>query len=126
MMHTLVGPAKFRQAIDLYFREHDGQAVTTDALVAAVEEASGEDLSQFRLWYEQSGTPRLAVRDQYDEASQTYVLTVTQSCPPTPGQPTKKPMHMPLTVGLLTPDGRELPLRLEGEKTGRGGSAVLS
>jgi aminopeptidase N len=126
MMHTLVGPAKFRQAMDLYFREHDGQAVTTDALVAAVEEASGEDLSQFRLWYEQSGTPRLTVRDQYDEASQSYVLTVTQSCPPTPGQPTKKPMHMPLTVGLLTPEGRELPLRLEGEKAGRGGSAVLS
>ena len=126
MMHTLVGPENFRRAIDLYFREHDGQAVTTDALVAAVEEASGMDLSQFRLWYEQSGTPRLAVSDAYDEASRTYALTVTQSCPPTAGQPTKKPMHMPLTVGLIAPDGRELPLRLQGEKTARGNSAVLS
>jgi aminopeptidase N len=126
MMHTLVGPENFRKAIALYFKEHDGHAVTTEALVKAMEEASGMDLAQFRLWYEQSGTPRLAVRDRYDEASQTYELTVTQSCPPTPGQPTKKPMHMPLAVGLLAPDGRELPLRIEGEKTGRGTTAVLS
>jgi len=126
MMHTLAGPENFRKGIDLYFRRHDGQAVTTDALVEAIEAASGLDLQQFRLWYEQSGTPRLAVRDRYDEASRTYELTVSQSCPPTPGQPTKKPMHIPMAFGLLGPDGRELPLRIEGETSGRGSSTVLS
>ena len=126
MMHTLVGAANFRKGIDLYFKLHDGQAVTTDDLVRAMEDASGMDLGQFRLWYEQSGTPRLAVSDRYDPASRSYELTVTQSCPPTPGQPSKKPMHMPLAVGLLDPEGRDLELRLEGEKASRGKSAVLS
>jgi aminopeptidase N len=126
MMHTLVGPEKFRAGMDLYFRLHDGQAVTTDALVDAMEQVSGLDLAQFRLWYEQAGTPRLAVADRYDAATRTYELTVTQSCPPTPGQPTKLPMHMPLTVGLVGPQGRDLPLRLQGENNGRGTSAVLS
>jgi aminopeptidase N len=126
MMHTLAGPANFRKGVDLYFKLHDGHAVTTDALVEAMEQASGLDLGQFRLWYEQSGTPRLAVRDRYDAASRTYELTVTQSCPPTPGQPTKKPMHMPFAVGLLGADGRELPLRLEGDASSRGTSTVLS
>jgi len=126
MLHTLVGPENFRKAVDLYFARHDGQAVTTEQLVQAMEQASGLDLAQFRLWYEQSGTPRLAVRGRYDEALHTYELTVTQSCPPTPGQPTKKPMHIPLVVGLLGPQGREFGLRLEGEGAGRGTSAVLS
>ena len=76
--------------------------------------------TQFRRWYEQAGTPRLDVRDRYDAATRTYELTVTQSCPPTPGQPTKLPMHMPLAVGLLDAEGRDLPLRLEGETDGRG------
>ncbi|MBC5785516.1 aminopeptidase N [Ramlibacter sp. USB13] len=126
MMHTLVGPENFRKGIALYFRLHDGHAVTTDALVEAIEQASGADLGQFRLWYEQAGTPRLAVRDRYDEATHTYELTVTQSCPPTPGQPTKQALHIPLAVGLLGPNGREFALRVEGEKNGRGTSTVLS
>ena len=100
--------------------------MTTDDLVSAMEDASGVDLTQFRRWYEQAGTPRLDVRDRYDAATRTYELTVTQSCPPTPGQPTKLPMHMPLIVGLLDAEGRDLPLRLEGEKTAVGTSAVLS
>ena len=126
MMHTLVGPENFRRGMDLYFRLHDGQAVTTEALVDAMEQAGATDLSQFRLWYEQAGTPSLVVRDRHDPATRIYELTVTQSCPPTPGQPVKKPMHIPLAVGLLGPQGRDLPLRLEGEAQGRGTTAVLS
>jgi aminopeptidase N len=126
MMQTLVGAAKFRKGIDLYFERYDGQAVTTDELVGAIEDASGVDLVQFRRWYEQAGTPRLEVRARHDAAARTYELTVTQRCPPTPGQPTKQPLHMPLVVGLIGADGRDLPLRLEGETTSRGTSAVLS
>ncbi|HZN47293.1 MAG TPA: DUF3458 domain-containing protein, partial [Ramlibacter sp.] len=125
MMHTLVGAAAFREGMALYFRLHDGQAVTTDELVSAMEQASGMDLGQFRLWYAQAGTPRLTVRDRYDADSRSYELTVTQTCPPTPGQPVKKPMHMPLAVGLLGPEGRDLALRLEGDQASRGKSAVL-
>jgi len=126
MMRTLVGAENFRKGIDLYFQLFDGQAVTTDQLVGAMEQASGMDLKQFRLWYEQAGTPRLTVRDRYDEGGRSYELTVTQSCPPTPGQPTKLPMHMPFAMGLIAADGRELPLRLEGDTTSRGTSSVLS
>jgi aminopeptidase N len=126
MMHTLVGAQAFRMGIDLYLKRHDGQAVTTDDLVRAIEDASGVDLTQFRRWYEQAGTPRLDVRDRYDAATRSYELSVTQRCPPTPGQPTKLPMHMPLVVGLIDAEGRDLPLRLEGEKAAQGTSRVLS
>jgi aminopeptidase N len=91
-----------------------------------LEQASGLDLRQFRLWYEQAGTPKLTVRDHYDAATRTYELTVGQSCPPTPGQPVKQAMHIPLAVGLISPEGGDLPLRLDGEPDGRGASAVLS
>ena len=126
MMQTLVGAEQFRNGVDLYFKRHDGQAVTTDELVAAIEDASGIDLAQFRRWYEQAGTPRLEVRARHDSAAKTYELTVIQRCPPTPGQPRKQPLHMPLVIGLLGADGRDLPLRLEGETAGRGTSTVLS
>ena len=126
MMRTLVGDADFREGIDLYFQRHDGQAVTTDDLVSAMEDASGLDLGQFRLWYKQSGTPRLAVSDSYDAQSRIYTLSVTQSCPPTAGQPAKKPMHMPMTVGLLDSQGDDIELSLDGENACRGQTAVLS
>jgi len=126
MMHTLAGDEGFRRGIALYFERHDGHAVTTDALVDAIETANGIDLGQFRLWYEQAGTPRLTVRGRHDAAARTYELTVTQECPPTPGQPDKAPMHMPFTVGLLDARGRDLELRLQGETAARGTSAVLS
>jgi aminopeptidase N len=126
MMQTLVGPAAFRKGIDLYFERHDGQAVTTDELVSAIEDASGIDLEQFRRWYEQAGTPRLEVRARHDAEAKVYELTVIQRCPPTPGQPTKRPLHVPLVIGLLGADGRDLPLRLDGEAAIRGTSAVLS
>jgi aminopeptidase N len=126
MMHTLLGPENFRKGIDLYFQLNDGKAVTCDTLVAAMEQASGQDLAQFRLWYEQAGTPRLTVRDRYDEDARIYELSVSQSCPATPGQPTKQPMHIPLAVGLISPGGQELELRLEGDKDVGGASTVLS
>jgi len=126
MMHTIAGAQNFRKGIDLYFKRHDGHAVTTDDLVAAMQDASGIGLTQFKRWYHQGGTPRLDVRDRYDAAARSYELIVTQRCPPTPGAPTKLPMHIPLVVGLIDEKGRELPLRLQGEKTAQGTSRVLS
>jgi len=115
MQHTLLGPALFRKGIDLYFQRHDGQAVTTDDFVQAMQDASGMDLTQFRRWYEQAGTPVVSARGDYDAASNRYVLTLEQSCPPTPGQADKQPFHIPFALGLLGPDGGDLPLTLEGE-----------
>jgi len=126
MIHTLVGMRNFRKGIDLYFQRHDGHAVTTDDFVRAMQDASGTDLTQFKLWYDQSGTPRLDIRDRYDPTSQIYELSMTQSCPPTPGQPEKLPFHLPLTIGLLGADGRDTPLQLEGEPAPQGTSRVLS
>ena len=125
MIHTLLGPEGFRRGMDLYFARHDGQAVTCDDFVAAMEDASGIDLGQFRYWYSQAGTPELVVSGGHDPARNCYTLTVRQHCPPTPGQPVKLPMHIPLAVGLLGPDGRDLPLRLAGESAPAGTTRVL-
>jgi aminopeptidase N len=126
MIHTLIGQRNFRKGIDFYFERHDGHAVTTDDFVQAMQDASGTDLAQFKLWYDQSGTPRLDIRDRYDPITQIYELTVTQSCPPTPGQGEKLPFHLPLTIGLLATDGRDTPIQLEGEQAPEGTSRVLS
>jgi aminopeptidase N len=115
MIHTLIGAEKWRAGMDLYFQRHDGQAVTCEDFVAAMEDASGVDLSRFRLWYSQAGTPTLKVAGRHDAQAQTYTLDVQQTVPATPGQPNKQPMPIPLAVGLLGPDGGELALRLEGE-----------
>ncbi len=111
MIHTLLGPENFRRGSDLYFDRHDGQAVTCEDFVRAMEDASGADLSQFRRWYSQAGTPALQVRDEYDAANERYTLHVSQSCPATPGQPSKAPFVIPLAMGLLGEAGN-LPLRL--------------
>jgi aminopeptidase N len=108
MIRTLIGAAAFRKGMDLYFARHDGQAVTCDDFVQAMADASGADLSQFKRWYDQAGTPVLNVAGEYDEGRRRYALTVRQSCPPTPGQETKLPFHIPLAVGLVAPEGREL------------------
>ena len=113
MIHTLLGAAAFRAGSDLYFDRHDGQAVTCEDFVVAMEDASGVDLQQFRRWYSQAGTPELLVTDHWDEGSGEYRLDVRQSCPPTPGQPEKEPMFIPLAMGLLG-DGGNLPLRIKG------------
>ena len=125
MLHTLLGPAGFRQGMDLYFERHDGQAVTTDDFVDAMADASGLDLEQFRLWYDQAGTPTLTVSRDYDAASRIFSLTVSQSIPDTPGQTGKRPMHIPLAMGLLDAAGAEIPLQLEGEPAPVGGHRVL-
>ena len=114
MIHTLLGAENFRAGSDLYFERHDGQAVTCEDFVIAMEEASGVDLGQFRRWYSQAGTPVVTVRDHYDEEAQTYTLDVSQHCPPTPGQKDKDPMVIPLALGLLG-DAGNLPLTLAGE-----------
>ena len=125
MQHTLLGRENFRKGMDLYFQRHDGQAVTCDDFVQSMEDASGVDLSQFRLWYAQAGTPDLKVEGSYDAAGKRFTLTVGQSLRPTPGQPEKKPMHIPLAIGLLDRAGRDLPLRLVGEDAARGTTRVL-
>jgi len=125
MMHTLLGKAAFRRGMDLYFARHDNQAVTIDDFVQAMQDASGVDLERFRLWYHQAGTPEVSVTDSYDAATRRYTLTVTQRTPPTPGQPDKQPLVIPLAMGLLGDDGAELPTHLEGEATPRQGTRVL-
>lgn len=126
MIHTLLGPELFRKGSDLYFERHDGQAVTCDDFVKAMEDASSIDLTQFKRWYTQAGTPRLEVSEAYDAAAQTYSLTFRQSCPATPGQSEKLPFVIPVALGLLDAQGNELPLRLQGESAAQGTSRVLS
>lgn len=126
MISLLLGAGNFRKGTDLYFERHDGQAVTTEDFVKAMEDASGIDLGQFRRWYSQAGTPVLTVSGKYDQDSATYCLQIKQECPPTPGQSSKEPFHIPLRVGLLDPDGTELPLRLAGESDAQGSDRVLA
>ena len=122
MIHTLLGQESFRAGMDLYFQRHDGQAVTCDDFVMAMQDASGVDLEQFKLWYSQSGTPVLEVSGVWDEAAGLYHLTVQQTCPPTPGQEEKKPFHIPLRIGLIDPEGNDIPYGRDtaGEFEGRG------
>ncbi|ASJ25305.1 aminopeptidase N [Laribacter hongkongensis] len=112
MYHTLLGEEGFQKGMRLYVKRHDGQAATCDDFRAAMADANGVDLTRFGRWYTQAGTPHLAVSAQYSELGQTLTLTVRQTTPPTPGQPDKQPLHIPLAIGLLAPDGRELPLTL--------------
>ena len=125
MMHTLLGADGFRKGMDLYFARHDGQAVTTDDFVKAMEDANQRDLVQFRRWYVQAGTPELEASGHYDAAAQVYTLTIKQTCPATPGQPEKSPFHIPVAMGLIDPQGNDMPLQLEGEAAAAGTSRVL-
>ena len=112
MIALLLGPEKFRAGSDLYFDRHDGQAVTTEDFVKAMEDASGIGLGQFRNWYYQAGTPVISIQSEFDADNKRYTLHVSQSCPDTPGQSNKKPLTVPLRLGLLGSDGKDLPLRL--------------
>ena len=114
MIHTLLGEENFRRGSDLYFERHDGQAVTCEDFVSAMEDASAVDLTQFRNWYSQAGTPELFVSSYYDAAARTFTLHVRQSCPPTPGQREKQPFVIPLAMGLLGEAGN-LRLKIAGE-----------
>jgi aminopeptidase N len=115
MLHSLLGEDGFQRGMRLYVERHDGQAVTCDDFAAAMADANGMDLEQFKLWYGQAGTPALEIEGRYDAQGGAFEVTVAQHCPPTPGQPVKQPMHIPLAIGALDAQGRDIPLRLEGE-----------
>ncbi|MCF3195114.1 aminopeptidase N [Pseudomonas bubulae] len=126
MIHTLLGAEGFRKGSDLYFERHDGQAVTCDDFIKAMEDANGADLSQFKRWYSQAGTPRLAVSEHYDAQQHSYSLTFAQSCPETPDKVEKLPFVIPVELGLLDARGGEIALQLAGEAAASGTSRVLS
>ncbi|WP_394781989.1 aminopeptidase N [Undibacterium sp.] len=115
MYYTLLGHEGFRKGMDLYFQRHDGQAVECDDFRAAMADSSGRNLKQFERWYSQAGTPRVKVETSYDKASKTYEMTLSQSCPSTPGQGKKLPFHIPVAVGLLNANGKDIALNLEGQ-----------
>ena len=128
MAQRLVGREGFRKGADLYFERHDGQAVTTEDFVQAMEDANDADLRQFRLWYAQAGTPLLSVESAWRNGA--LHIDIRQSCPPTPGQPDKQPMHIPLLLGLLDADGRDLAsagldLQSDAQVERRGASLLL-
>jgi len=108
IIHTILGKEKFRQGMDLYFQRHDGQAVTTDDFVAAMNDASGVDLSTFKNWYNQAGTPVVTVTSNYDENQKTIHITLLQNCPDTPVSKNNKPFHIPLVMGLFDRSGNEI------------------
>lgn len=105
MMATMVGPERFRKGTDLYFDRHDGEAATCEDFVRAIEDGAGIDLTQFRRWYEQAGTPRIASRIDTDAATGERTLHLSQTVPPTPGQPDKAPMLIPLRIKAFDLDG---------------------
>lgn len=115
MLHTLLGAEGFRKGCDLYFARHDGQAVTCEDFVNALETANDLKLEQFRRWYSQAGTPVLTVNQHFDAKAQQLHLTIQQSCPPTPNQPTKLPLHIPIKLGLLVQDGSAAMLHIDGK-----------
>jgi aminopeptidase N len=114
MMQTILGDDGFRRGMRLYFERHDGQAVTTEDFVRAMEDANGADLGQFRRWYTQAGTPVVSVRARHDAPGRRYDLELEQRCPATPGQPEKEPFHIPLRIALLDGQGNELRVAPEG------------
>ena len=126
MIHTLIGKGGFRRGMDLYIQRHDNDAVTIEDFVAAMQDASGVDLSQFKRWYEQAGTPEITIGDRWDAATGSYEMTVEQKVPPTPGQAGKLPMLIPLAMGLIGPDGEEWPTRLASETRSRVGTRVIA
>ena len=139
MMQTLVGDGSirssrqgFERGMKLYFERFDGQAVTCDDFASSIAEANPHSpldklLPQFKRWYSQAGTPRVAARGEYDPAAQTYTLHVSQSCAPTPGQPVKEPFVIPVRIGLLgAASGAALPLTVDGHAVGEDYLLVLS
>jgi aminopeptidase N len=125
MLQTMLGAESFRRGMDRYFARFDGQAVTVDDFVSVMAEAGEFDLDQFAIWYSQAGTPLLSASGVYNAAAGTYTLTIRQDCPATPGQPDKKALHIPLSLGLLGPYGEQLPLTLSGEVSGAATTQVL-
>ena len=125
MYYTLLGHDGFRKGMDLYFERHDGQAVECDDFRAAMADSSGRDLTQFERWYSQSGTPRVKVETAYDVETQVYTLTLTQSCPATPGQAEKLPFHIPVTMGLLDAEGKDIALYCDAYPAQSGATTLI-
>ena len=114
MIQTLTGVDGFRKGMDLYFETNDGRAVTTEEFLRAMEQANGIDLSQFRKWYTQAGTPEVTVFEDYDAASGSYTLQLQQHTPATPGQADKQAFHIPVSMGLIDQDGNDMEVQLAG------------
>jgi len=120
MVQTLIGKDKFRAGTDLYFARHDGEAATVEQFIKCFADVSGRDMTQFMRWYSQAGTPEVTVCGRFDAARKTYRLDAKQNVPPTPGQPTKEPMVIPLGIGLVGKDGRDLPLATQSASVAHG------
>jgi aminopeptidase N len=120
MIRALLGAETFRKGMDLYFTRHDGEAATVEQFVQCFADVSGRDMTQFMRWYSQAGTPEVRVAPHYDSRARTYRLDITQTVPPTPGQPNKEPMVIPLALGLVGKNGADLPLVLDGKPLSRG------
>ena len=125
MYYTLLGHDGFRKGMDLYFERHDGQAVECDDFRAAMADSSGRNLTQFERWYSQSGTPRVKAEAAYDAETQVYTLTLTQSCPATPGQAEKLPFHIPVTMGLLDAEGKDIALYCDAYPVQSGATTLI-
>ena len=110
MLRTLIGHDNYHAGMELYFNRFDGKAATIEDFLSCFAESSGRDLTHFALWYAQAGTPKVTARGSYDESAKTYTLDLSQETPPTPGQPVKKPLVMPIRIGLIARDGAEIPL----------------
>jgi aminopeptidase N len=123
MIRALIGQEAFRRGMDIYFARHDGQAVTCDDFVAAMAAASGLDFGQFMRWYDQAGTPHIIAKGHYDAAARRYVLTLAQR---STGSALDQPYHIPVAIGLIGPDGTDLPLRLKGAAHAAAKQCVLA
>src|SRR5262249_36178383 len=121
MLQTLLGRAGFRTGLDLYFERCDGRAATIEEFVSCFADSSGKDLQQFMTWYYQPGTPELVCKLKYHARAKSAELTITQNLPPTSGEPKKKPLHIPLRLGMLGADGQDLPLTLASGQPLEGG-----
>ena len=125
LLHTRIGPAAFRRGMDLYVARHDNKAVTIDDFLAAMQDASGIDLARFERWYNQAGTPEVTAEERHDPATGCWTLTLRQHTPPTPGQPDKLPLPIPVAMGLMDQHGKTLPTRLAGENAAIAGTRTL-
>ena len=126
MYEKMLGREKFREANDLHFTRNDGKSVTIDDYAKCMEDVSGKDLTQFKRWYSQAGTPSVFAEGEYDEKAQTYTLKLRQETKPTPNQPEKLPFVIPMEMGLLGADGKDMPLQLAGEDKAQGTSRVFT
>ncbi len=120
MLKTLIGAEKFRAGMDLYFQRHDGEAATVEQFITCFADVSGRDMTQFMRWYSQAGTPEVVVSAHYDAAAKTFRLDMAQATPPTPGQPVKEPVVIPLAFGLVGADGRDLPIETDSAAVDHG------